>query len=391
MAVNWCVISAAVPPWAARVFPEAPAADRVGLLWDAIFRMCRIDAGDPAAAWKEHIDRLERRRELLTEKAYTSLHYRAPGTELTVGLPQGHVWRGGIDRSDAGTLFVPNIPTEEVFTMPHCRRTGGRVRSTKPLNYGGSLIEDFSVTFAEGRIVEVAAAQGEDILRNLVETDDGAARLGEIALVPHSSPVSQFGRLILQHPVRRERLEPRRPRAGVQRLPGERRRHGGGGVLRRGREPQRRARRLHDRLWGDGNRRGAFRRHPGAGDEGRRVGRWRCRSVPDGRAAARMGGLARGRIRAEGRVGTGSVVAVGQAQLREQARQLGAGLRVEGNPLALALPALAMGALSRHEDLVEPGGLARGLEPGYQLLDRPPRRPRGTRNGQGRRLARTRR
>ena len=195
MAVNWCVISAAVPPWAARVFPEAPAADRVGLLWDAIFRMCRIDAGDPAAAWKEHIDRLERRRELLTERPYSFLHYRAPGTDLTVGLPQGHVWRGAIDRSAAGTLFVPNLPTEEVFTMPHCRRTEGRVRSTKPLNYGGSLIEDFSVTFAEGRIVEVAAAQGEDILRNLVETDDGAARLGEIALVPHSSPVSQFGRL----------------------------------------------------------------------------------------------------------------------------------------------------------------------------------------------------
>ena len=237
--------------------------------------------------------------------------------------------------------------------MPHCRRTEGRVRSTKPLNYGGSLIEDFSVTFAEGRIVEVAAAQGEDILRNLVETDDGAARLGEIALVPNSSPVSQFRAAVLQHPVRRERLQPRRPRPGVQRLPGERRRHGGGGVLRRGREPQRRARRLHDRLWGNGYRRGAF---DGTREAVMRAasGRWRCRYR------------------------CGSVVAVGQAQLREQARQLGAGLRVEGNPLALAPPALAVGALPRHEDLVEPGGLARGLEPGYQLLDRPSKTPRDT-------------
>ena len=195
MAVNWCVISAAVEPWAQRVFPEATESEQVSLLWDAIFQMCRIDAEDPIVAWNEHIDRLEQRREYLTKKAYTALHYIAPGTNLTIGMPDGHIWRGGIDCSDAGTVFVPNLPTEEVFTMPHCKRTDGTVRATKPLNYAGSLIEDFSVTFNAGRIVEAHAEKGEEILRNLLSTDTGAARLGEIALVPHSSPISQFGRL----------------------------------------------------------------------------------------------------------------------------------------------------------------------------------------------------
>jgi aminopeptidase len=195
MTVNWCVISAAVAPWAARVFPEAPAEEQVGKLWDAIFQMCRLDEADPTAAWQDHIETLERRRAYLNGKAYTALKYTAPGTDLTLGLPEGHIWKGGVDANAKGTLFVPNIPTEEVFTIPHCQRTDGMVSSTKPLNYGGTLIENFSLTFQEGRVVGVEAESGRDVLKKLVETDEGAARLGEVALVPNSSPISKFGKL----------------------------------------------------------------------------------------------------------------------------------------------------------------------------------------------------
>jgi len=157
--------------------------------------MCRLDEADPRAAWQEHIEALERRRAYLNDKAYTALKYTAPGTDLTLGLPEGHIWKGGVDTNAAGTMFVPNLPTEEVFTMPHSQRTNGMVSSTKPLNYGGTLIDNFSLTFQDGRVVGVEAETGRDVLKKLVETDEGAARLGEVALVPHSSPISKFGRL----------------------------------------------------------------------------------------------------------------------------------------------------------------------------------------------------
>ena len=195
MRVSWCVISAAVAPWAARVFPEAPAREQVDRLWDAIFRACRVDQDDPAQAWRRHIDALEARREYLNERAYTALRYTAPGTDLTVGLPEGHVWKGGIDHNKQGTRFVPNIPTEEVFTLPHRGRVDGTVSSSKPLNYGGRLIERFSLTFEGGRVVRVEAESGAEVLEKLIATDEGAARLGEVALVPHSSPISGLGRL----------------------------------------------------------------------------------------------------------------------------------------------------------------------------------------------------
>ena len=195
MRVSWCVISAAVAPWAARVFPEAPAHEQVDRLWDAIFRACRVDQPDPREAWRRHIDALEERREHLNARAYTALRYVAPGTELTVGLPDGHIWKGAVDRNEQGTQFVPNIPTEEVFTMPHSRRVDGTVSSTKPLNYGGRLIENFSLTFEGGRVVGVEAESGAEVLERLIAADEGAARLGEIALVPYCSPISRLGRL----------------------------------------------------------------------------------------------------------------------------------------------------------------------------------------------------
>ena len=195
MRVSWCVISAAVAPWAARVFPEAPAQEQVDRLWDAVFRACRVDQDDPAEAWRRHIDALEARREHLNERAYTALRYTAPGTDLTVGLPDGHIWKGGIDHNEQGTRFVPNIPTEEVFTLPHRARVDGTVSSSKPLNYGGRLIEHFSLTFEGGRVERVEAQSGAEVLEKLIATDEGAARLGEVALVPHSSPISGVGRL----------------------------------------------------------------------------------------------------------------------------------------------------------------------------------------------------
>lgn len=194
-AVNWCVVAVATPAWADKVFPDAPEGERVELLWDAIFKAVRADQDDAVENWQTHLSELEVRRTYLNERRYRALHYRAPGTDLLLGLADGHIWRGGASQNDAGTTFVANLPTEEVFSAPHRTRVEGTVASSKPLSYSGQLIEDFSLTFKEGRVVEVKAAQGQDALERLLATDDGATRLGEVALVPHSSPISQSGLL----------------------------------------------------------------------------------------------------------------------------------------------------------------------------------------------------
>jgi aminopeptidase len=135
------------------------------------------------------------RCDYLNHKQYTALHYIGPGTDLTVGLPAGHVWRSGQLTTTAGLPFTANIPTEEIFTTPHKDRTEGVVTATRPLSYGGGLVENFSVTFAAGRMARFAAEKGEQNLRQLFQIDEGACRLGEVALVPHSSPISQSGRI----------------------------------------------------------------------------------------------------------------------------------------------------------------------------------------------------
>jgi aminopeptidase len=193
--VNWAVIAAAAESWAARVFADVSADDRVARLWDAIARLCRLDRPDPIAAWEAHLSDLAKRTAQLNAKQYTALRYTGPGTALTIGLAPGHVWIGGRSANARGVLFAPNLPTEEVFTMPHKDRVDGVVRSTKPLSYGGTLIENFSVRFEAGRAVDVEAERNEAVLQRLIEMDPGAARLGEVALVPHSSPVAQTGRL----------------------------------------------------------------------------------------------------------------------------------------------------------------------------------------------------
>jgi aminopeptidase len=192
---NWCVVAAAAGAWAARVFPHVAPEQQIDSLWSAIARLCRLDQPDPVAAWEKHLKELFIRTEQLNRKRYAALRYSGPGTALRVGLPDGHLWIGGRSASAAGIQFAPNLPTEEVFTMPHKDRVEGTVRSTKPLSYGGTLIEGFSLTFDHGRIVDLRAEKGEAVLRTLVETDAGASRLGEIALVPHSSPIAKTGLL----------------------------------------------------------------------------------------------------------------------------------------------------------------------------------------------------
>jgi len=192
---SWCVVAAPSPAWAAKVFPDVPASEQVDKLWEAIYRTVRADRDDPVAAWREHIRSLNQKSDYLNAQQFRKLHYIAPGTDLTIELPEGHLWVAADSVNEAGTPFVANMPTEEVFTAPRAGGVNGTVSSTKPLSYGGTLIDRFSLTFENGRIVGVQAEQGEDTLKNLVEMDEGSHYLGEVALVPHRSPISQSGLL----------------------------------------------------------------------------------------------------------------------------------------------------------------------------------------------------
>jgi len=194
-AVNWSIISHASPEWAKLVFPHDPEDVAVNKLWQAIFKTSRIDSPDPVAAWKAHCEALEQRIRSLNHKRYAALHFRGPGTDLRVGLADGHLWGGARGQAKNGVWCVPNIPTEEVFTMPHRERVEGIVSATKPLSLRGQVLEGIRVRFAGGQVVEATASQGQEVLEKLLETDAGARRLGEVALVPHSSPVSQTGLL----------------------------------------------------------------------------------------------------------------------------------------------------------------------------------------------------
>ena len=193
--VNWSIVSLPIASWAAKIFPDDEPETQISNLWDLIFKACRVDQPDPVAAWQAHVGQLAAKTEYLNHKKYTALKFTAPGTDFTLGLPQHHLWHGGQKETLAGIPFIPNIPTEEVFTMPHKDKADGVLRSSKPLSYAGVLIEDFSLIFEGGRVVNVTAAKGEQVLKKLIETDEGAARLGEVALVPHSSPISRTGRL----------------------------------------------------------------------------------------------------------------------------------------------------------------------------------------------------
>jgi aminopeptidase len=193
--INWTIVACATPAWARLVFPDDDEQTAVARLWNAIFAVTRVDSPDAVQNWKAHDAQLQNRARLLNERRFSALHFRGPGTDLRVGLADDHLWLGGGTTARNGIPCIPNMPTEEVFTTPHKDRVEGIVTSSKPLSYQGTLIEGIRVRFEGGRIVESAAATGEEILRRMVETDDGARRLGEVALVPHSSPISKSGLL----------------------------------------------------------------------------------------------------------------------------------------------------------------------------------------------------
>lgn len=193
--INWSILPCPTPDWAARIFPDLPAAEALSRLSAAIALTARLDQPDPVAAWAAHNAELARRCAQLNEARFDALHFRAPGTDLRVGLAEGHFWQGGASVARNGVRCNPNIPTEEVFTTPHAARVDGYVRATKPLAHMGSLIEEIEMRFEGGQAVFAKTAGGQDVLRQMLATDAGAARLGEVALVPHSAPVSQTGLL----------------------------------------------------------------------------------------------------------------------------------------------------------------------------------------------------
>jgi aminopeptidase len=191
--INWTIVASATPAWAAAMFPNDTPEDALTKLWDAIFSTTRIGNHDPVANWKAHDANLQKRAAFLNEKRYSALHYTGPGTDFRLGLSDDHLWMGGGTTAGNGLYCIPNMPTEEVFTTPHKDRADGTVKASKPLSYQGTMIEGIQVKFEAGRIVEAHATKGEEVLNQLISTDDGARRLGEVALVPHSSPISQSG------------------------------------------------------------------------------------------------------------------------------------------------------------------------------------------------------
>jgi len=192
---TWCVVSTATPAWAKKVFSNLPVEQAQEKLWEAIFDACRANLADPVVAWREHVQKLHGQCHYLNERKYTSLHYRAPGTDLKLGLPQNHQWIGASSTTVSGIEFIPNLPTEEVFCLPHREKAEGHVTSSRPLILSGTLIDSFTLTFENGRVSKVTARQGEEHIRKLLETDESASRLGEVALVPDSSPISRRNHL----------------------------------------------------------------------------------------------------------------------------------------------------------------------------------------------------
>ena len=191
--INWNIISYPNPSWARQVFPDLPEEMAVAKLADAIFAASRVDVADPIAAWEQHNGDLRKRSSWLNGERFAALHFTGPGTDLTVGLADDHEWHGGASTAKNGITCNPNIPTEEVFTTPHALKVEGHVSSTKPLSHQGTLIDNIQVRFEGGRIVEAKASKGEEVLNKVLDTDEGARRLGEVALVPHSSPISKSG------------------------------------------------------------------------------------------------------------------------------------------------------------------------------------------------------
>ena len=187
----WSIVSIPTVGWAKKVFPNVSEDEAVEKLWDAIFKIVRVDSQDPVKAWEEHKNTLKKNMDFLNSKRFKSLHYtNSLGTDLIIELPEKHLWAGGAEFTQDGTEFIANMPTEEIFSMPKKTGVNGKVVSSMPLNYGGNLINNFSLTFKDGKVVDFSAEEGYDTLKNLLDTDEGAKYLGEVALVPYNSPIS---------------------------------------------------------------------------------------------------------------------------------------------------------------------------------------------------------
>ncbi len=194
MDFKWNVVAVPTLEWAKKVFPDTLEDEAVAKLWDAIFHTMRIGEGDAVARWEAHANNLAEKCRILNKYQFDALHYEnSLGTDFTVGLVEGHHWEGGADTADSGVKFFANMPTEEIFTMPHRLRAEGRLVSSMPLSYNGNMIDHFSLTFKEGRVVDFSAEEGEDVLSRMLDMDEGARRLGEVALVPYASPISDLG------------------------------------------------------------------------------------------------------------------------------------------------------------------------------------------------------
>lgn len=189
--VSWTVVAASTKGWATKVFPQESEENAVAKLWEAIFESVRLNTDDPLQAWEQHNETLHKKVDILNAKHFHKLHYTAPGTDLTIELPEKHIWVGAGSTNVQDVPFMANMPTEEVFTVPYRDGVNGYVSSTKPLSYGGNIIDKFKIRFENGRIVKVEAEEGQEILQRLVDTDEGSHYLGEVALVPHESPISQ--------------------------------------------------------------------------------------------------------------------------------------------------------------------------------------------------------
>jgi len=191
--INWTIVASATPAWAAAMFPDDSPQAALSKLWEAIFATTRINVDDPVSNWKAHDAELHKRAGYMNEKRYAALKYRGPGTDFRLGLADDHLWLGGGTTAGNGIYCMANMPTEEIFSTPHKDRADGTVTASKPLSYQGTMIEGIQVRFESGRIAEAHATRGEEVLQKLIATDDGAGRLGEVALVPHSSPIASSG------------------------------------------------------------------------------------------------------------------------------------------------------------------------------------------------------
>ena len=188
---RWCVLSVPTLSWAKKVFPNASDDEAMKSLWDVIFKTVRVDTENPVKAWEKHNAYLEEKIKFMNDNNFKSVHLKSVnGTDLNIELPEGHIWAGGSEGDVNGIAFNANMPTEEVFTLPKKTGVNGVVYSSKPLSYGGNLIDNFSITFKDGKVVDFTAETGYDVLKQMLDSDEGAKYLGEVAFVPYDSPIS---------------------------------------------------------------------------------------------------------------------------------------------------------------------------------------------------------